>query len=218
MIKATFTRGNEEIVLKVEGHAGQADKGHDIVCSAASILTYTIAQYLQFINEHGGLQKKPHIILNDGNALIVAKPNSEYEAEVIYVSATATESNGMDIGSLAGSIMGGGNTASGAEIKVKIKNPDEKVVIGFDVDVKIELATLENVLKVPVESVIYNNGTYSVYVFNEADGTVEKRTVVKGILDNASYQILEGLKAGDKVVRSPDPTMEDGTVIAEKKA
>ena len=151
------------------------------------------------------------------NATVVSL-GSEYDGEIIYVSATATESNGMDIGSLAGSLMGSGGNTSGAEIKVKIKNPDEKIVIGFDVDVKIELATLENVLKVPVESVIYNNGTYSVYVYNEKDGTVEKRTIVKGILDNTSYQVLEGLQAGDKVVRSPDPTMEDGTVIAEKKS
>ncbi len=153
-----------------------------------------------------------------GMTATVISLGSEYEGEIIYVSATATESSGMDIGSLAGSLMGGSGNTSGAEIKVKIKNPDEKIVIGFDVDVKIELATLENVLKVPVEAVIYNNGTYSVYVFNENDGTVEKRAIVKGILDNTSYQVLEGLQAGDKVVRSPDPTMEDGTVIAEKKS
>lgn len=85
MIKATFTheKESEAIILKVEGHAGQDDKGHDIVCSAASILTYTIAQYLQYIDKRGGLQKKPHIVLNDGNALIVAKPKSEYEGEVL---------------------------------------------------------------------------------------------------------------------------------------
>ena len=83
MIKATFTQENEAIILKVEGHAGQDVKGHDIVCSAASILTYTIAQYLKYIHERGGLQKKPHIVLNDGNALIVAKPTKDYEGEVL---------------------------------------------------------------------------------------------------------------------------------------
>ena len=85
MIKATFSKEkeSESIILKVEGHAGQDVKGHDIVCSAASILTYTIAQYLQYIYDRGGLQKKPRIVINDGNALIVAKPKSEYEAEVL---------------------------------------------------------------------------------------------------------------------------------------
>ena len=153
-----------------------------------------------------------------GMKATVISLDSEYEAEVIYVSATATEQSGMDIGSIAGSLIGGSGNTSGAEIKIKVKNPDEKVVIGFDVDVKIELETLENVLKVPVESVIYNNGTYSVYVYNEQDGTVEKRIITKGILDNTSYQVIDGLSEGEKVVRSPDPTMEDGTIIAEKKA
>ena len=85
MIKAHFEHQKEidTVILKVEGHAGQDDKGHDIICSAASILTYTIAQYLHYINERGGLQKKPRIVLNDGNALIVAKPKSEFEGEVL---------------------------------------------------------------------------------------------------------------------------------------
>ena len=83
MIKATFAREDEVIVLKVEGHAGQDEKGHDIVCAAASILTYTIAQYLRYVGEQGGLKGEPHIKLNDGDALIVAKPTEEYEGEVL---------------------------------------------------------------------------------------------------------------------------------------
>ena len=85
MIKAIFKREKDAdaIILKVEGHAGQAEHGHDIVCSAASILTYTIAQYLHYINERGGLQKKPHIVLNNGDALIVARPTEKYMGEVL---------------------------------------------------------------------------------------------------------------------------------------
>ena len=85
MIKATFAHQKEigTIILKVEGHAGLDKNGKDVICSAASILTYTIAQYLQYIHEQGGLHKKPRIILNDGDALIVAKPKEEYEGEVL---------------------------------------------------------------------------------------------------------------------------------------
>lgn len=85
MIKASFFRqeDTDAIVLKVEGHAGQAEKGHDIICSAASILAYTIAQYLQYVHKQGGLQKKPHVAIKDGDAFIVAKPTEEYEGEVL---------------------------------------------------------------------------------------------------------------------------------------
>ena len=85
MITASFTYEKEAgtIALKVKGHAGQNVKGHDIVCSAASILTYTIAQYLKHVERQGGLRKEPRIDLKDGNALIVAKPTDEYMGEAL---------------------------------------------------------------------------------------------------------------------------------------
>ncbi len=153
-----------------------------------------------------------------GMSAVVTSLDSEYEGEVVYVGAKAMESTGgFDIGAIAGSLMGGGSGANGAIVKVKIKNPDEKVVIGFDVDIRIVLDTLDNVLKVPVEAVIYNNGTYSVFVYDKEEETVTKRTIVKGSLDESSYEIVEGLVEGEMVVKSPDPKMEDGTKIAEKK-
>ena len=85
MIKVHFEWQKEidTIILKVEGHAGQNEKGKDIVCSAASILTYTIAEYLELIHKRGGFQKKPRIQIKDGDALIVAKPTEEYMGEVL---------------------------------------------------------------------------------------------------------------------------------------
>ena len=85
MIKVSFGQRKDigTIIMKVEGHAGLNKEGHDVICSAASILTYTIAQYLQYVHERGGLQKKPRINMNSGDALIVAKPTEEFEAEVL---------------------------------------------------------------------------------------------------------------------------------------
>jgi multidrug efflux pump subunit AcrA (membrane-fusion protein) len=154
-----------------------------------------------------------------GMEAVITSLGTEYKGEVVYVSATASESSGgLDLGSIAGSLMGTGGGASGAEVKVKINNPDEKIVIGFDVDIKVILDTFEDVLKVPVESVIYNNGIYSVFVYDEEEKTVSKRTVTKGSLDETSYEIVDGLVEGEKVVKSPDPNMEDGTKIAMKNA
>ncbi len=153
-----------------------------------------------------------------GMEAVITSLGTEYKGEVVYVSATATESSagGLDISSIAGSLMGGGSGAQGAVVKVKIHNPDEKIVVGFDVDIKIILETFEDVLKVPVESVVYNSGTYSVFVFDEEEGTVTKRTVTKGSLDDTSYEIVDGLVEGEMVVKSPDPNMEDGTKVARK--
>lgn len=154
-----------------------------------------------------------------GMEAVVTSLDSEYEAEVIYVGATAIDSSSsLDLNSLTSSLMGGTGGANGALVKIKIHNPDEKVVIGFDVDIKIKLSTVENVLKVPVEAVVYNNGTYSVFIFDKADGTATKRTIAKGTLDDTSYEVVSGLKEGEIVIKSPDPNMEDGTRVQNKTA
>ena len=78
MITANFTQDRESgsIILKLSGHAMAGEKGQDIICSAASVLAYTLAQSMEFMYEEGELQKRPHIVLNDGDALVVAKPKT----------------------------------------------------------------------------------------------------------------------------------------------
>lgn len=85
MVKASFTYHEDKgkISLEVKGHAGQAPEGHDIVCSAVSILTYTVAQYLKYVEKEKGLRKKPHIDIKNGDAVIVAKPTEEFMGEVL---------------------------------------------------------------------------------------------------------------------------------------
>jgi uncharacterized protein YsxB (DUF464 family) len=72
------------ITMKLAGHAGQAKKGEDIVCAAASILAYTVAQTLQFMYEQGDLKKKPLLKLEEGDTVIVAKPKKESYAEALH--------------------------------------------------------------------------------------------------------------------------------------
>jgi uncharacterized protein YsxB (DUF464 family) len=86
MVTAEFFTNKESgsITMKLSGHAGQAKKGEDIVCAAASILAYTVAQALQFQYEDGGLKKKPHLKLEPGNTVIVAKPKPERYEEALH--------------------------------------------------------------------------------------------------------------------------------------
>ena len=153
-----------------------------------------------------------------GMKAVITSLESEYEGEIIYVGAKAADTaGGFDLSSIT-SLMGGTSGASGAIVKIKINNPDSKIVVGFDVDIKIVLDTLENVLTVPVESVIYDSGVYSVFVLDEEEGTVTKRKITKGLLDDTNYEIKSGLTEGDIVVKSPDPNMEDGTAVKMKNA
>lgn len=86
MVFAEFftNKESESITLKLSGHAGQEKEGKDLVCAAASILAYTVAQAIQFMYEQGQLQKKPHIKLAKGDTVIVAKPKPESYTEALH--------------------------------------------------------------------------------------------------------------------------------------
>ena len=86
MVKAEFFTNKESgsITMKLTGHAGQAEHGKDIVCSAVSILAYTVAQALQFQHEDDGLKKKPHLKLEPGDTVIIAKPKPERYEEALH--------------------------------------------------------------------------------------------------------------------------------------
>ena len=75
MITVKFTADveNRLIRMALKGHAGQAEHGHDIVCSAASILAYTVAQIVKAMEHHGDLEGKPIIDLNEGDATIMCR-------------------------------------------------------------------------------------------------------------------------------------------------
>ena len=89
MIKVSFTQKEDKTFLfKIDGHAGQDDSGHDIVCSAASILAYTLAQTMRYIDEQRGFEINPVIHLSEGRATILVTPKEEYEGEVLQTFFT----------------------------------------------------------------------------------------------------------------------------------
>ena len=80
MIKVKFAYDKErrECSLMVDGHAGQAIAGQDIVCASASILAYTIAQIIKGMEHHGDLSETPTLKLESGDATIVCRAKDDY--------------------------------------------------------------------------------------------------------------------------------------------
>lgn len=77
MLKVTFEEKDDNLTLKLEGHAGQAEIGHDIVCSSCSILAYTVAQYVSTAGHLGELKSTPEIKLKEGDGLVSCRPTKE---------------------------------------------------------------------------------------------------------------------------------------------
>lgn len=67
----------KKISLHVKGHANANVVGHDIVCASVSILSYTLAQTVQFADGQDKLKYSPRIKLKDGDAIISCQPKDD---------------------------------------------------------------------------------------------------------------------------------------------
>ena len=84
MLKVTFTAEEGKLMLTLIGHAGQADIGHDIVCSSCSILAYTVAQIVRGEIKEGSFKSKPVIALESGKAVVICEPKDEKYNEILH--------------------------------------------------------------------------------------------------------------------------------------
>ena len=89
MIQVRFEKDGKNIILTVKGHSEQAEMGQDIVCSAASILAYTVAQMVEEMGEDGKLKKKPHIRMESGDSAVTCKPTKQYFNEALHTYTVA---------------------------------------------------------------------------------------------------------------------------------
>lgn len=141
----------------------------------------------------------------------------QYDGEVASIAPTATGGSSGSIldsvGSMAGISGLSSLTASGAgvECTITINNPDENIIIGFDADVTIQTGDYSGVATVPSEAMVFEKEGKFVYKYNEEDGTVTKTKIETGATSNTSYEIKDGLKVGDKIVKAPASDYEEDT-------
>lgn len=134
-----------------------------------------------------------------GMPAIVKYTDYEYEAEVTFKDSKAQE-GGLDIGSMMGSSSTSSNSGSQLMAEATIKNPDDKLVIGFDAKLSILTGSHEKVLTIPVESLVIDEGKKYVYLYDGTTQTAVKREIETGISSETSYEVLSGLDEGDTVI------------------
>lgn len=77
MISITFTNRGNRLSLRLEGHAGYAEHGNDIVCASASILAYTVAQFVMEAEHNGDLESPAEVKLESGDTIISCEPTED---------------------------------------------------------------------------------------------------------------------------------------------
>jgi HlyD family secretion protein len=88
------------------------------------------------------------------------------------------------------------------EIEAEFSDPEKAgLLAGYSADVEVVLDERAETLRLPT-SVILPDET--VFVFDEATGTIQRRAIESGISNWEFTEILSGLSVGDRVVSSID--------------
>lgn len=110
------------------------------------------------------------------------------------------------------------STISGSEtvvpIKVHMEDNDDLVKPGFSFDMEIIVTDLENVNYIPISAILKEGEETFVYRVEEGE-MVRKTQVNLGIYSDVYAEVLEGLTAGDRIMTSPDGTVQDNTPLMD---
>lgn len=72
MIDVIYDR--KRLIVKVKGHAQSGEAGHDLVCAAASMLTYTLAANVTELCADRRNVRRPVLDIREGNTTIACAP------------------------------------------------------------------------------------------------------------------------------------------------
>jgi len=98
---------------------------------------------------------------------------------------------------------GGPPKLKGFAARILLKNVDPRVRPGMTANVRIPVASADNVMAVPLAAVFteknQETGVYERFVYVQQDEAFEKRIVKVGVSDFFFAEIQEGLSAGEVV-------------------
>ena len=96
-------------------------------------------------------------------------------------------------------------------LELELNNPDHIILPGMFVRADIVKKSSMDALSIPFYSIISRNNEQ--YIFVENDGVVEKRAIETGIMEGWMVEIVDGLKAGDRVVVEGHRDVENGRKV-----
>jgi HlyD family secretion protein len=174
----------------------------------------TIAKIVGELGEYStpsppGVPTPPAIDLIDDTCLYVKAPMDEVDAPKI----SAGQPVRVTLDALPGKILPGTvrrvapyvsaveKQARTVDIEVDFDQPETtgKLLVGYSADVEIILDGRDKVLRIPTAA-IQEGGR--VLVFNPTSGKLEERQIKAGLANWEYTEILDGLKAGERIVTS----------------
>ncbi|WP_010240425.1 efflux RND transporter periplasmic adaptor subunit [Clostridium arbusti] len=128
--------------------------------------------------------------------------NKDYKGKVSYVAPAAETTTSTS----------GQTTILPADIDIDA--PQDGLVEGFDADVNILIGQVNDIIKVPTESIKTDKSGKN-YVFVVLNNKAVQKEVQLGLQSDTEAQINSGVNIGDKVILNPSASMQNGTAVKD---
>jgi len=145
--------------------------------------------------------------IKEGQRAIIsgdALKDQEIEGKVYYIAPKAEAS----VSTL-------GVEQQRVEVRISFDNSSLNLKGGYGVDVKIITDERNSTLYVPYKALFQTNGKDSAFVVH--NNKLSLQTVKKGIENNDSIEIIEGISEGDTVVVDPDSSLKPGMRVKKQQ-
>lgn len=191
----------------------------------------TVAKIVGEVGEYStpsppGVPTPPAIDLIDDSCLYVSAPMDEVDAPKIVAGqpvrisfdALPKQSFPGKVRRIAPYVSAVEKQARTVDIEATL-DPDQappRLLVGYSADVEVILATREDVVRVPTSALQEGSRV----LVAGADGTLQERKVKTGLSNWEFTEVLDGLKAGDRVVTSleREGVKAGATFVADDKS
>lgn len=156
-----------------------------------------------------GVATPPAIDLIDDSCLYVKAPMDEVDAPrirvgmptLIRLDALPGKTFAGKVKRIAPYVLAVEKQARTVDVEVNFDRPGEAghLLVGYSADVEVILDEAANVTRVPTSALLEGN---RVLVYRPARGDLEERVIKPGLANWEYTQVLEGLKAGERIVTS----------------
>lgn len=101
---------------------------------------------------------------------------------------------------------------SKVSIEITIKKADSDFKVGYEADASIMTARKDNVVSVSFDT-IKQDANGKNYVFVYRNGKAVKAYLKTGMETDFDVEVIDGIKAGDKIITSPTDSLKDGQPV-----
>lgn len=125
----------------------------------------------------------------------VNSTDASFQIEGLNSLYNLSELNGRKISVAAGL----NETNRTIPVYYEFNNPQNKIKIGMFADVYVKVGEAKESLAIPESAIVNEDGLHTAYVQTEGE-SFEKRILKTGIIDDGYVEVIDGLKASERVV------------------